>query len=429
MSDKSSLILARKTNRKKEEYKYFVGSTLKNPLEYTSGERIVFRIRPKFMDGYIDVPSVRYSVYAEHSEIREGVVTSSPDGWFYIETSLPQCGFAYVRAEACGENGEILRDIEPYNGSAGADVAFIKRATKKPSDYTEFWENMKRRVEDTEPEILFSEQVQDPDYPDYNIYDMRIKAPGGEYASLMVSYPKDAKPGTLKLAMFFQGYGVATAPVLPVEGYLTVFVCGHAIPNRKSPEYYSALFDSAFSGYAYDPEENKSPETAYFCGMLLRDLAALRFFEDHELINKKDYCFIGSSQGGMQACNVAAHYGRASMLILNVPWLSDIYGHELAGRRENGMPKGEGITYFDTAVAAEGVKCPVYIISGLGDLTCNSSTQMALFNSIPGRKYIEFYQNKTHSITIPWDDLVYTLGDGGIKDDYLDIIKFYKDFN
>ncbi len=35
---------------------------------------------------------------------------------------------------------------------------------------------------------------------------------------------------------------------------------------------------------------------------------------------------------------------------------------ELLHRLENGMPKGEGIPYFDTAVAAELVKCPVYII-------------------------------------------------------------------
>ena len=119
----------------------------------------------------------------------------------------------------------------------------------------------------------------------------------------------------------------------------------------------------------------------------------------------------------MQACNIAAHFDRASAVILNVPWLSDIYGHELAGRRQNGMPKGEGVTYFDTAVSAQFLKCPALIISGLGDNTCNSSTQMALFNSIKSPKYIEFYQNKVHSFTIPWDKQRYVLGDESIAEE------------
>jgi cephalosporin-C deacetylase-like acetyl esterase len=163
--------------------------------------------------------------------------------------------------------------------------------------------------------------------------------------------------------------------------------------------------------------------------MMLRDLQVVRFFKDHELLDKKHYYFVGSSQGGMQACNMAAHFERASAVILNVPWLSDIYGHELAGRLENKMPKGLGVTYFDTAVAARFLKCPAYIISGLGDSTCNSSTQMALFNSIKAPKYIEFYQNKVHSYTIPWDKNVYILGDTALADKFGEHTAEYYDYN
>ena len=131
----------------------------------------------------------------------------------------------------------------------------------------------------------------------------------------------------------------------------------------------------------------------------------------------------------MQACNLAAHFEKTTGLILNVPWLSDVFGHEVAGRLENGMPKGDAIPYFDTAVAGELVKCPVYMISGLGDLTCNPGTQMALFNSLSCRKYIEFYQNKTHSLTIPWDNLFYSLGDSTMKDLYKEHTSAYYSFN
>ena len=93
------------------------------------------------------------------------------------------------------------------------------------------------------------------------------------------------------------------------------------------------------------------------------------------------------------------------------------------------MPKGIGVTYFDTAVAAEHLNCPAYIISGLGDSACNSSTQLALFNSIKSPKYIELYQNKVHSFTIPWDRNMYSLGDGSLADKYTEHTALYYEYD
>ena len=277
---------------------------------------------------------------------------------------------------------------------------------------------LKAEVEATEPKLLFCEKVEDENYPDFEIYDMRIKAPRSDYVSVMAVYPKDAKKNSLKAAFSFQGYGVTPPPIKPRKDYMSITVNAHSLPNRENPEFYADIRDNKLRGYGYNKEENTNPESTYWIKMILRDLQALRFFKDHELLNKKDYYFIGSSQGGMQACNIAAHFEKATAVILNVPWLSDIYGHEICGRRENKMPKGLGVTYFDTAVAAENLRCPAYIISGLGDGTCNSSTQMALFNSIKSPKYIEFYQNKVHSYTIPWDKNAYALGDLSLSDKF-----------
>ena len=131
----------------------------------------------------------------------------------------------------------------------------------------------------------------------------------------------------------------------------------------------------------------------------------------------------------MQACNIAAHFDKATAVIMNVPWLSDIYGPEICGRRANKMPKGDGVTYFDTAIAAKYLKCPAYIISGLGDTTCSASTQMALFNAIKSPKYLEFYQNKVHSFTIPWDNCKYTLGDLSLSEKYKEHTIMYHEFD
>ena len=415
------------TNKRKEEYKYFVGTTLKNSLDYKIGEKMIFKIRVKHMDAYLDIPYIWCLVTSDDGQKREEYIEKSADGWFYIEASISKSGFVYIQAKACDENKQLIEGIAVYNGSAGADVNNILRATKTPDDYSEFWNMLKDELKATEPEVLFCEKIEK--HPDFESYDMRIKAPWSDYVSLAVAYPKNAHKNSLKAVISFLGYGVSPAIPQFRKDCLSICVNAHSIPNRETAEFYADMRDNKLKGYGFDAKENERPETTYWAKMILRDLQAVRFFQDHELLDKKNYYFIRSSQGGMQACNVAAHFDRASALIMNVPWLSDVYGHEICGRKENKMPKGKGIVYFDTAVAAQYLKCPTYIISGLGDATCNSSTQMALFNSIKAPKYIEFYQNKVHSYTIPWDKQMYAMGDLSLADKFEEYTAQYYKLN
>ena len=429
MNEDRQLELQRKTNHKKEEYKYFVGTTRKHALGYRLGEKIVFKIRVKYMDDYLDIPYIQYILTGDDGQSATEYLAKAEDGWFYIETSLSKSGFVHIRATACDENKEPVEGIYTYNGSAGADIGNILRVTKTPEDYQAFWDRLKARVEATEPEVLFCKAIEDGNYPGFELYDMRIRAPKDEFVSVSVAYPKGAEAGSLKFAMFFQGYGVYPGAPKPLDGYLTLLVNAHSIPNRETPEYYTQLRENSLKRYGFDAGENSSPETTYWSGMLSRNLQALRYFKDHRLLNKKDYYFVGSSQGGMQACNMAAHFDKATAVILNVPWLSDIDGYTQPGRMATPTPTGAGVAYFDTAVAAQFLKCPAYIISGLGDRTCNGSTQMALFNAIKSPKYLEFYQNKVHSFTVPWDNCMYPLGDASLAGQYQEFTSAYYDWD
>lgn len=426
MNEYRRLEIKEPSNNRKEEFKYFVGTTLKNALEYAPLEKMVFKIRVKHKDDYLDIPYVSYYLVSDDGQRREGFIEKSEDGWFYIEASVSKSGFVYITAKACDENKQLISDIATFNGSAGADVMNILPAANPPEDYDEFWKGLCKETEETEPEVIYCERLDDSDSA-YEMYDMRIKAPRSDYVSVALAYPKNAERDSLKALFTFQAYGVGPARPNPKKDYLTVVVGAHCLPNGEAKEFYSNLRDNEMKGYGYNAEENSDPDTSYWTKMILRDLQAIRFFKDHELLNKKDYYFVGSSQGGMQACNMAARFDRASAVILNVPWLSDIYGNELMGRRKNSMPKGRGVIYFDTALAAAHIKCPVYIISGLGDIVCNSGTQMALFNSLKSTKYIEFYQNKIHSCSIPWDKNMYALGDFGLADKFAEhTAQFYE---
>lgn len=59
------------------------------------------------------------------------------------------------------------------------------------------------------------------------------------------------------------------------------------------------------------------------------------------------------------------------------------------------------VRYFDTAVQATRVKCPVKIMARLGDYTCPPSGIMALYNSLTTEKEITFRQNGTHGYDSP----------------------------
>ena len=98
MKNYRQLEMNAKTNHRKEEYKYFVGTTLKNPLEYSIGEKMVFKIRVKYMDDYLDIPYISYTLVSDDGQRREGYIERSEDGWFYIEASISKSGFVYIQA-------------------------------------------------------------------------------------------------------------------------------------------------------------------------------------------------------------------------------------------------------------------------------------------------------------------------------------------
>jgi len=339
----------------------------------------------------------------------------SDDGWFYVETSVSKSGFVHLQAKACDANKQIIDGIATYNGGAGADIENILCATKEPCNYNEFWDKLKTEVEATTPDVLLCDKKPDENYPDFEMYDMRIKAPGSDYVSVSVAYPKGAAENSLKFAMLFQGYGVTPATPYPLDGYFTVHVNAHCNPNYETDEFYAEVRDNKLKGYGYDADENKNPETTYWAKMFLRDLQALRFFENHKLINKKDYYFVGSSQGGMQACHLAAHCGYDCTCLLFIPWCCDLWATEKEKRMRGWRPDTSvAMNYFDTALAASKLKCPVYIEAGLGDYVCPPSGQIAMYNAITSPKMLRFVQNQTHPYRPPVKRY-YTL-DGGFED-------------
>ncbi len=382
---------------------YFVGSTTENAVEYKIGDEIVFKIRVKCAEKFIDVPQIKYTLDGDDGQKENGFISPADDGWFYIKTSLKRDGFVHLIAEAFDENGVKIPRIDKFEGGAGANVRDITLSTEIPEDYLEFWDWLKKETESVEPEVIYDRVIDDEKYPDYEIHDMRIRVVGDEYASCMVSFPKGARKGSLKLKSYYRGYGVdpITEPYC-FPDCLTTITNAHPIPNDQTPEWYQNERATTYKSFGFVEEENDDPKTTYWAKMFRRDLQSFRFFKNHPLVNGRDYLFEGGSMGAMQSCSIAAHCGCATKLFLFVPWMSDLGAGVLSNRLVGWRPAyRHGIKYFDTAVAARFVKCPVTMSVGLGDYICPPSGQMALYNGITTEKSIEFRQNKTHGYNPP----------------------------
>ena len=389
---------------------YFVGSTLENPLEYKVGDEIVFKIRVKTADEYIDVPYISTEISGDDGQSSKGMIKKSEDGWFYIPTKLERDGFVHVIARACDSEQKTIPNIDVFEGGAGADIEKIVCGTPLPEDYFEHWAWLKSEAQKLEPEVIYEKEIFKEEKPDFRFWDMRIKVSENNFASVIVSYPKDAKEGTLKLKMQYRGYGVGPiAEVLAEDDTMIVINNAHAIANNESPEYYDEIKKTVLASYGFHKDKNEDPKTTYWASMFLRNFQSFEFFKNHPLLNKKDYIFAGGSQGAMQACNMAAHTPEATECNLFVPWFCDLGARTNFKRLAGWLPDYQkGVIYYDTAVAGQFVKCPVSIGAGLGDYVCPPSGQMALYNGIKSKKKLWFIQNKTHAYT-PLEPITYTV--------------------
>lgn len=379
---------------------YFVGSTLKNAIGYAPGEPIIFKLKVKTETDDVPVPYIHYTCEGEDGQRSEGYASPAGDGWFYFETSIQRDGFVHVIARACDEHKNEIEGIDIFEGGAGVDISKITTGTEEPEDYLAFWDSLKAEIDRTTPDILLEEAFFDDRFPDFELRHMRIRVSGDNFATFSMTYPKGAQRGTLALRVITHGYGfcdVCDVTNCIRENTLTVFISAHAILGRQASSYYEALSEGTLKGFGFDNEENRRPETTYWTKMFMRDLQVIRFIKDHPLLNGREVLFTGGSMGGMRACNLAAHSGIATQCNLDIPWLCDLGGHKNCHRLYGWRPDYEnGLRYFDTAIAAKYLTCPVSITAGLGDYVCPPSGEAALYNALTVPKSIVFIQNQTH---------------------------------
>ncbi len=372
-------------------------STDKSPVEYALGENMVFDIKAYFNGEQIVVPKLRWKIESDDGSSVNGLAAFN-SGLVKVITECNVPGFVYIEARAAGFYGKEDKACLTLWGGAGADVTNIEAVASKPDDFDAYWQGKMDELKQIEPVLLESVEVENEEY---NIYYVKVDA--GKYGPVTgkVAYPKNAEPGSLKIKLGFMGYGVGDAGLMLEPGYITFGVNSHSIENGQDSLYYSALSSGELSWYGFNNTENSDRETVYFLGMIMRDVQAVRYMMTSEYWNGVDVELEGGSQGGFQSVVTGALVSDyATKISAWAPAFCDWAG-QASVRSASIFPFPDyldPLAYYETTNFASMIKCPVYLVEGLGDVVCRPAGIAMLYEVIPTQKSITWVQNMTHGL-------------------------------
>lgn len=403
---------ASQKNKKPGQYTdiQIIGKTNKSALSYKKGEEMIFTFRVDFGKSKPGKWFLAYTRRGDDNKTFRGKVPA--DTLLTVKTSLNKIGFVSVDVFLVNEKGVRVTCLDarkrkrPIAFFAGAAVQAEKlRDCGEPKDFDAFWATQKKRLS----QVPFAGKVEkklDKEYPNGFVYAVTIPAPGPRPATGYMSIPKNAKAKSLPVHISFIGYGSHRQKPLQnvARGKIFFQLNAHGQKLGQNAAYYKEFFQSIRSGkysYAFDPEENKNPESCFFNGMVMRLLRTLEYLKSLPEWDGKNVIASGGSQGGLQTMWAAALDQDVTVALPSITWCCDLAGTAKAKRihgrwRIKYVP---ALDYYDPVFMAKRItKADVTILrAGLGDYTCPPSGLAISYNNLATpRKTIRWYQGSDH---------------------------------
>ena len=412
------------------------GETDKNPLSYEPGETMRFTLTPMALDGA--VPEGEYELEWKITddfdvEGRSGKMpfTGEP---VTFEASLDRPGFVRLEAYVLGPDGK--RYVKQFTGDpttpegqkamnafekAKKNVFFdggaavrpdLLEPPEEPADFDEFWERQFARL-DRVP--LKADRVEIPcGNPKSRLYAVRVDCAGLRPVTGYLSVPKAVEEGaTFPARLETHGYSGNSCthgrPGWSRDNEIVLNINAHGLKLEEfgatEADTKALRFEVRSNGkqYAFDPEQNKDPETAYFNGMVLRVKRALQYLKTVEGWNRADLFASGGSQGGLQTIWAAGCGEGVTRAESGITWCCDLpWNAKRKGWYIEWVP---GLGYYDAATWAKRIpqSCHVNVTrAGLGDYTCPPMGLAKMWNAIhPGNREIHWVQGSEHGYVPP----------------------------
>ncbi len=418
------------------------GTTDKAPVFYEPGETMAFTIEPQGIEG--KMPEGKYFLNWERtgddgvSEKGREPFTGKP---FTYKTSIAKPGFVRLYAVVEDADGKPFKKKPPefkgdpstpegkralkrlknkkltvfFDGGAGAAIDTLRQAAPEPADFDAFWARQKAEL----AKVPFNARRVEAKCcnKDVCLYALSVDCTGGMPMTGYLSIPKAAESGK-KYGIKIQacGYGYhdygPIAPKNPEADAIRLYLDTHGVLLPEfggTSEYYKAHGEKIRSNgytYAFDPQQNSNPETAYFRGMILRMMRAIQYAKSLPEWNGKDLHVYGGSQGGAFAIWAAGCGEGVTSIRSSITGFCDV-GAELAGRLRGPWPRikyVEALGYFDPVNFAKRIPASCYVDiarAGLGDYTCQPSGLAILWNTLKCPKRIVWVQGSEHGYVPP----------------------------
>ncbi|MBR5309428.1 MAG: acetylxylan esterase [Clostridia bacterium] len=382
---------------------YLICDTDKNAIEYTPGETVKFEIKLYGDDELISAPFIEYELCAdEDKNNKTHEYVSAESGVIRVEYTTSKPCFVKLNAFVCDSEKKRIDIKYPLYAGACAGFDEIRQHKDEPADFDEFWakslallptiESVAARVQVRELSGIAPEG--------YKSFEVMVPAVNDNTrpATAIMTYPENAKEGTLKLRCAFQGYGITPPAATYMPDYICFSVSSHGFAIGQ-PDYYYNYDYLGLQGFGF--KNNDKPETVYFRNMILRDVQMVRYAMTSKLWNGKDLWCAGGSMGAFQTSAVSALLNDVvTEVSVFINWMCDIGGEEI---RINGWRPQftDALKYYDTVNFAKRIKAPINIAeAGLGDYVSPPSGIACYFNEVKakGQTSIKatFIQNRSH---------------------------------
>lgn len=374
---------------------------------YETGEEVVFSIRSKAPAG----TEISWTLSLDgYRNLSAGKATSGSEP-IEVNGSLSMPGFLLLSATVANPEGK------PFVAYAAAGVAptGIAPSLPAPEDFDAFWAAQAAKLAEV-PIKASSAPVAlaAPDDATIEAFDVSVAAAAdGSPVTGYFAKPKVAAPKSLPAVLWVHGAGVRSSS-LPTalggarDGFLSMDINAHGLPNGKPDDFYKAAAVGALRTYRTDG--NRDRETVYFRGMFVRLRRALDFLAMQPEWNGKTLAVVGHSQGGYQALVAGGLDPRVTFVASGVPAGCDHSG--MMADRISGWPKLVPLAggspdpaalgasrYVDAVNFARRYVGEAILSVGFIDRTCPPTSVYAAYNALPGAKSILNYPAMGHAAT------------------------------
>lgn len=400
------------------------GGATKDSLTYTGSDEITFSLSCYSGEKLVCVPYIKYEIYNDTTgKTTTGYADASSGTATVTVGATGKTGVVYIDAYACnGSKSKITNNVATiddyhFRSSVVVNLRDIKSLVTTPTDFDSFWADQVDALYDAPIEIL--KMVEKPSAKGgFRLFYVELKCNVYEgetdgVASGYLTYPTTASESSkINLRVAFKGYSFSASSPTYQEGTATFSVCAHSIDCERANSDSAYLSEQEAKNTIFKNSTNADKETAYFRGMILRDLQAARFMVEYfgekgigdgagkNLWNGESFISSGASQGAFQAIAVAALDRNITFLDASIPWMCDVIGSNGSSNRRKStfiMTYQAGLAYYDTTSFAHLITCETVVNASMGDGVCPMAGVVAFYNALTCEKTLIGSENCSHS--------------------------------